>query len=63
MNNEIPSRTLRKKLKRRLVDEEVGDELYMPTNTIVIPIIVNIVLIFGYVFLGALVRGIATSLT
>ena len=47
---------MRKKLRRRLIDEEVGDEMYMPTDSIGIPIIVNIVLIFGYVFLGALVR-------
>lgn len=35
---------------------QVGDEVYMPTNQIGIPIIVNIVLIFGYIFLGAMVR-------
>ena len=42
-------------MRRRLIDEEVGDEEYMPTNSIAIPIIVNIILIFGYVFLGAVV--------
>ncbi len=55
LKSEIPSRSLRKKLRRRLIDEEVGDEMYMPTDSIGIPIIVNIVLIFGYVFLGATV--------
>ena len=43
LKSEIPSRTMRKKLRRRLIDEEVGDELYMPTDSIGIPIIVNIV--------------------
>ena len=57
LNSEIPSRSLRKKMRRRLIDEEVGDEEYMPTNSIAIPIIVNMVLIFGYVFLGAIVRS------
>ena len=36
---EIPSRVMQKKLRRRLVDEDVGDEYFMPTNTIPIPII------------------------
>ena len=40
---------------RRVIDEEVGDEENIPTNYITIPIIVNLVLIFGYVFLGAIV--------
>ena len=35
---------------------QVGEEIYMPTNQVGIPIIVNIVLIFGYIFLGAMVR-------
>ncbi len=30
----------------------------MPTNQVGIPIIVNIVLIFGYIFLGAMVSKI-----
>ena len=29
--------------------------MWMPTNTIAIPIIVNVVLMFFYVFLGAMV--------
>lgn len=58
INSEIPSRTLRKKLRRRLIDEVVGDEMYMPTNTIAIPIIVNVVIIFFYIFLGAMLFSI-----
>ena len=46
---------MRKILRRRLVDEGVGDELYMPTNTIPIPIIVNILIITAYVLIGAVV--------
>jgi hypothetical protein len=42
-------------LRRRLVDEEVGDEYFMPTNTIPIPIIVNIVIMFSYIAIGAFV--------
>jgi hypothetical protein len=57
LNSEIPSRTLRKKLRRRLIDEEVGDESYMPTNYVSVPIILNVVILFGYLFLGALVRS------
>ena len=56
LSSEIPSRTLRKKMKRRLIDEEVGDEPYMATDSLTIPIIVNVVLIIGYVFVGAMVR-------
>ena len=52
---EIPSRSLRKRLRRRLVDEDVGDELFMPTNTIPIPIIVNIVIMFSYIAIGAFI--------
>ena len=44
---------MRKILRRRLIDEEVGDETYMPTNTIPIPIIVNVILISAYIGLGA----------
>ena len=46
---------MRKILHRRLVDEDVGDELFMPTNTIPIPIIVNIIIIATYVGMGAVV--------
>ena len=46
---------MRKNLRKRLVDDNVGDETYMPTNTIAIPIIVNIMIIVGYVGVGAVV--------
>jgi len=46
---------MRKKLRRRLIDEDVGDEEYMPTNSIGVPVIVNLVLIFGYLFWGGMV--------
>ena len=55
IKSEIPSRSMRKILHRRLVDEDVGDELFMPTNTIPIPIIVNIIIIATYVGMGAVV--------
>ena len=56
LDSEVPSRTLRKKFKKRLIDEEIGDEPYMPTDRISVPMIVSICVIFGYVFLGAMVR-------
>jgi hypothetical protein len=71
---EIPSRIMRKRLRRRLVrkvilfgleknpfwekiqvDENVGDELFMPTNTIPIPIIVNVVIMCAYIAFGAFI--------
>ena len=42
-------------MRRRLVDDEIGDEDFMPTNSIAIPIIVNILIIAGYVGVGAVV--------
>jgi hypothetical protein len=56
VETEFPSRMLRKKFKKRLIDEEVGTEDYMPTDKISVPMIVSVCVIFGYVFLGALVR-------
>ena len=53
MKSEIPSRSMRKNLRKRLVDDDVGDETFMPTNSIAIPIIVNILIIAGYVGVGA----------
>ena len=38
VKSEIPSRVMRKKLRRRLVDEEIGEEAFMPTSSIPIPI-------------------------
>ena len=35
------------------MDDDVGDETFMPTNSIAIPIIVNILIIAGYVGVGA----------
>ena len=46
---------MRKILRKRLVDDNIGDENYMPTNTIPIPIIVNIIIIATYVGMGAVV--------
>ena len=55
VKSEIPSRSMRKIMRRRLVDDEIGDESFMPTNSIAIPIIVNILIIAGYVGVGAVV--------
>ena len=49
MKSEIPSRVMRKKLRRRLVDEEIGEEVFMPTSSIPIPIVVSVVILFMYV--------------
>ena len=57
LESEIPSRTLRKKYKRRLIDEEVGIETYMPTDRISVPMIISVVVIFGYVAIGSFVRA------
>ena len=38
VKSEIPSRKMQRKLRRRLADEEIGDEVFMPTSTIPIPI-------------------------
>ncbi len=38
----------------RLVDEEVGEEVFMPTTTIPIPIIVSVVILVAYILVGAL---------
>ena len=46
---------MRKILRKRLVDDDIGDETFMPTNSIAIPIIVNILIIAGYVAVGAVV--------
>ena len=48
---------MRKILRKRLVDDDIGDEVYMPTNSIAIPIIVNILIIAGYVGVGAVCFG------
>ena len=45
-------------MRRRLVDENVGDEPYMPTNTITIPITVSIVVISTYIGIGAVVFSV-----
>jgi hypothetical protein len=37
------------------VDENVGDEYFMPTNSIPIPIIVNVVIMFAYIAFGAFI--------
>ena len=39
------------------MDDDIGDEVYMPTNSIAIPIIVNILIIAGYVGVGAVCFG------
>ena len=39
--SEIPSLLIRKLLRARLIDESVGEETYMPTDGIGIPIIVR----------------------
>ena len=49
VKSEIPSRVMRKKLRRRLVDEEIGEEVFMPTSSIPIPIVVSVVILFMYV--------------
>ncbi|KAF2358156.1 Potassium channel domain [Trinorchestia longiramus] len=38
---------------RQLIDEEVGEEEYMPTNEVTVPIIINLVLLASYIILGA----------
>ena len=44
---------MQRKLRRRLADEEIGDEVFMPTSTIPIPIVVSICVLLGYIMLGA----------
>lgn len=44
---------MRKKLRRRLVDEEIGEEAFMPTSSIPIPIVVSVMILFGYIGVGA----------
>lgn len=39
--SEIPSLVTRKILKKRLVDDDVGEEDYMPTKDVGIPIVVR----------------------
>lgn len=37
----------------RIKTDDVGKEVYMPTDKVNVPIMVNLVLIFGFLFLGA----------
>ena len=53
LKSEIPSRKMQRKLRRRLVDEQVGEEVFMPTNSIPIPIIVSVMVLLMYIFLGS----------
>ncbi len=55
VKSEIPSIKMQRKLRRRLADEEVGDEVYMPTNTIPIPIIISLMVLLLYITVGAFV--------
>jgi hypothetical protein len=55
VESEIPSRIMRKRLRRRLIDDVVGDEDYMPTSEVPIPIIVSVVTIFLFLFIGGIV--------
>lgn len=53
LKSEIPSRKMQRKLRRRLVDEQVGEEVFMPTSSIPIPIIVSVMVLLMYIFLGS----------
>merc|ERR1719384_421995 len=39
---------------RGLAFDEIGKERYMPTDLVMVPITVNLILIFGFIFIGAL---------
>lgn len=43
-----------KKHKRLLMDDEIGKEEYMPTDEIAVPITLTLVLLFGFMMLGAI---------
>ena len=34
--------------------DEIGKERYMPTDLVMVPIMVNLMLIFGFIFMGAI---------
>ena len=38
---------------RGIMTDEVGKERYMPTDLVMVPIMVNLMLIFLYIFIGA----------
>ena len=37
------------------MDEEIGDEAFMPTSSIPIPIVVSVMILFSYIGVGAVV--------
>ena len=38
----------------RVISDEIGKEMYMPTDKVNVPVMVNLMLIFTYLFVGAL---------
>jgi len=51
-DSELPPGVDRK--SKGLAFDEVGKERYMPTDLVMVPITVNLILIFGFIFIGAL---------
>ena len=41
-----------------LAFDEVGKERYMPTDLVMVPITVNLILIFGFIFTGAILFAV-----
>lgn len=51
-DSELPPGVDRK--SKGLAFDEVGKERYMPTDLVMVPITVNLILIFSFIFIGAL---------
>ena len=50
--SEIPSLVTRKIMRKRLVDDDIGEEDYMPTKNVGIPIIVRQVIYETFIIWG-----------
>merc|ERR1719219_2794085 len=53
VSERLPGQSLRD--ARKLRDEPLNEETYMPTNEIAIPIVLSIVTIVGYLAMGAII--------
>lgn len=51
--SECPRGKTLKQAGLRLEDEEVGEEYFMPTDEVAIPMVISITAIVGYIFMGA----------
>lgn len=49
---ELPANASKKQL-RLLIDDEIGEEEYMPTSKVDVPITINLVLLFMYMMMGS----------